>query len=110
MHRVGSPVSWSRNERGGCRITTIADREGDGSKRGKAYSSRLVGSSAMRGLIKEFAEGIFAPDQVRLLTDAFDDAWSRVQASKAPWAIDDYAKVGRTIIAKHIKECTVGRI
>ena len=56
----------------------------------------------MRGFIKEFADGIFAPDQVRLLTDAFDDAWSRVQASKAPWAIDDYAKVGRTIIAKHI--------
>ncbi len=56
----------------------------------------------MDGFIKELAEGIFAPDQVRLLTDAFDDAWSRVQASKAPWATDDYAKVGRTILAKHI--------
>jgi hypothetical protein len=56
----------------------------------------------MHGFIDEFAEGVFAPDQVRLLIDAFDDAWSRVQASKAPWATDDYAKVGRTIIAKHI--------
>ena len=58
----------------------------------------------MHGFIEEFAEGIFAPEQVRLLTDAFDDAWSRVKASKAPWASDDYAKVGRTIIAKHIIE------
>ena len=56
----------------------------------------------MHGFIDEFAEGVFAPEQVRLLTDAFDEAWSRVQASKAPWASDDYAKVGRTIIAKHI--------
>jgi hypothetical protein len=55
----------------------------------------------MHGFIEEFAEGMFVPDQVRLLTDAFDDAWSRVQASKAPWASDDYAKVGRTIIIKN---------
>jgi hypothetical protein len=56
----------------------------------------------MYGFVKEFAEGIFAPEEVRLLTDAFDDAWSKVQASKAPWATDDYAQVGRTILAKHI--------
>jgi len=28
----------------------------------------------MHGFIDEFAEGVFAPDQVRLLIDAFDDA------------------------------------
>jgi len=58
----------------------------------------------MHGFIKVFADGIFVPEEVRLLTDAFDDAWSRVQASNAPWATDDYTKVGRTILAKHIIE------
>jgi hypothetical protein len=42
------------------------------------------------------------PVLLRKKKAAFDDAWSRVQASKAPWATDGYATVGRTIIAKHI--------
>jgi hypothetical protein len=56
----------------------------------------------MRGFIRQYANGVFEPEAVRILTDAFDDAWAKVQASNAPFADDDYALAGRTIIAKHI--------
>jgi hypothetical protein len=56
----------------------------------------------MHGFIKQFADGVFEPDAVKILTGAFDDAWAKVQASNAPWAGDDYALAGRTIVAKHI--------
>jgi hypothetical protein len=36
------------------------------------------------------------------LEDAFDDAWRRVEDSKAPWGAEDYAEAGRTILAKYI--------
>jgi hypothetical protein len=39
---------------------------------------------------------------VTLLADAFEDAWRRIQASKAPYAAEEYALAGRTILAKHI--------
>jgi len=57
---------------------------------------------ALHGLIKEYADGVFDPEAVRILTQAFDDAWARAQASKAPYVAEEYAHVGRTIIAKHI--------
>ncbi len=56
----------------------------------------------MHGFIKEHTAGVFGPEQIRILTQAFDDAWARVKSSKAPYAADGYAPVGRTIIAKHI--------
>jgi hypothetical protein len=56
----------------------------------------------MHGFLKQLADGIFDPDAVKVLTGAFDDAWASVQASKAPWATDDYALAARTIIAEHI--------
>jgi hypothetical protein len=56
----------------------------------------------VRGFIKQYADGEFDPAVTSILEDAFEDAWRRVQASKAPYSADDYAPVGRTIIAKYI--------
>jgi len=56
----------------------------------------------MYGFIEQFAPGVFSPEDVTLLADAFEDAWRRVQASKAPYAAEEYALAGRTILAKHI--------
>jgi hypothetical protein len=56
----------------------------------------------MHGTIREFAAGVFHPEDVKLLTQAFDDAWTRVQASKTPYVADEYAHAGRAILAKHI--------
>jgi hypothetical protein len=56
----------------------------------------------MHGFVKRFADGIFDPEDAKILTQAFDDAWAKVLASNALYAADEYAKVGRTIIAKHI--------
>lgn len=36
------------------------------------------------------------------LEDALEDAWRRVELSKAPWASEDYSTAGRTILAQHI--------
>ncbi len=44
----------------------------------------------------------FAPEDVEILTDAFDDAWARLQASRAPYAEPDFADVARTHLATHI--------
>src|SRR5262249_21546500 len=40
------------------------------------------------------------------LEDALDDAWRRVEQSKAPWASEDYSTAGRTILAQHIIKMT----
>jgi hypothetical protein len=56
----------------------------------------------MHGFIARFAEGIFEPATVNILTAAFDDAWTRLWASNAPFAADDYAEAARTILARQI--------
>ena len=56
----------------------------------------------MRGFIKQYADGAFDPAVIGILEDAFEDAWRRVQASKAPYGTDEYAAAGRTILARHI--------
>ena len=56
----------------------------------------------MRGFLNQFSDRAFQPEAVMILTGAFDDAWAKVQASNAPWATEDYALAGRTIIAMHI--------
>jgi hypothetical protein len=56
----------------------------------------------VHGFLRQFADGVFEPEAVKILTDAFDDAWADVQASKAPWATEEYALAARTIIANHI--------
>ena len=56
----------------------------------------------MDGYVKKFAPGVFEPEDVKILTHAFDDAWARVQASKIPYAAEEYAHARRLILAKHI--------
>ena len=41
---------------------------------------------AGRDFIKRFADGAFYPEEVQILVAAFDDAWSRLQSSHAPFA------------------------
>jgi len=55
----------------------------------------------MRGFAKQFGVA-FEPESVKILTDAFDDAWARLQVSNALYGTEDYALAGRTILAKHI--------
>ena len=56
----------------------------------------------MRGFIKQYAGGLFDPATISILEDAFEDAWRRLQTSKAPYGNEEYAPAGRTIIAKYI--------
>src|SRR5262249_45694433 len=56
----------------------------------------------VRGFLKQFAPDAFRPEEISILEDALDDAWRRIESSKAPWASDDYSAVGRTILAKYI--------
>lgn len=56
----------------------------------------------MHGFIRQYADGVFEPEVVRILTDAFDDAWASLQASEAPSADQQYAVTARTILAKRI--------
>jgi hypothetical protein len=54
----------------------------------------------MQGFIKRFADGVFFPEEVEILVVAFDDAWTKLQASGAPSAENAYD--AREILAKHI--------
>ena len=56
----------------------------------------------MRGFIKQYADGAFDPAVISMLEDAFEDAWRRVQTSRAPYGTEEYAVAGRIIIAKYI--------
>jgi hypothetical protein len=56
----------------------------------------------MHGFIKRFAKGVFYPEEVDILTAAFDDAWAKLQASRAPFAEEAYASAAREILAKQI--------
>jgi hypothetical protein len=38
----------------------------------------------VRGFLKQFAPDTFRPDEISILEDALDDAWKRVEKSKAP--------------------------
>jgi hypothetical protein len=56
----------------------------------------------VRGFVKRYAEGTFDPKVISILEDAFEDAWRRVQASKAPYANEEYESAGRAILATYI--------
>ena len=57
---------------------------------------------AVRGFLKHCAPDEFRPDEISILEGALDDAWRRVEQSKAPWASEDYSTAGRTILARYI--------
>jgi hypothetical protein len=56
----------------------------------------------MHHFIKRFANGVFFPEEVQILVAAFDDAWAKLQSSRAPFAEEAYAPATREILAKHI--------
>jgi len=64
--------------------------------------ARFFKLTAMRGFIKQYAEADFDPATISILEDAFEVAWTRVRASKAPYGTDEYAAAGRAIIATYI--------
>jgi hypothetical protein len=61
-------------------------------------------SQVVRGFIKQYADEAFDPAVISILEDAFDDAWRRVQASKAPSSTEECAPAARMILAKYIVE------
>ena len=58
--------------------------------------------ATVRGFLKRFASDVFHPDELSVLEDALDDAWRRVECSKAPWSSAEYSDAGCTILAKYI--------
>ena len=60
------------------------------------------GRAAMHDFIKRFAGGVFFPEEVEILVAAFDDAWAKLQSSRAPFAEEAYAPAAQEILAKHI--------
>jgi hypothetical protein len=64
--------------------------------------ARLFKLTAMRGLIKQYADAEFDPATISILEDAFDLAWTRVRASNAPYGSDEHAPAARAIIARYI--------
>jgi hypothetical protein len=58
------------------------------------------GNCIVRSFLKQFAPDEFRPDEIRILEDALDDAWRRVEQSKAPWASEDYSRVA---VADYLK-------
>ncbi len=49
----------------------------------------------------------FDPEDVRLLTTAFDKAWETVRSSGANFDDNNHAETARTVIAKHIIEAAL---
>jgi len=62
----------------------------------------IIPEGRVRDLIKQYADGEFDPETIRILTQAFDDAWQSVQLSNTPYVAEEYTEAGRIILAKHI--------
>jgi hypothetical protein len=56
----------------------------------------------MLGFIKKHAKEVFLPEEVEILVAAFDDAWAKLQATRAPFAEEAYGPAAREFLAKHI--------
>jgi hypothetical protein len=46
----------------------------------------------------------FDPETINILSNAFEDAWRRIEASNSRLARPAYANAGREVVAKHIIE------
>lgn len=44
----------------------------------------------------------FDPETIDILSEAFEDAWQRIEASGSAFAKPAYARVMRKVVAKHI--------
>jgi hypothetical protein len=59
----------------------------------------------MRKLIKKLgAEGVFDPETVQILVDAFEECWKSVQAEGAAFAKGKDPAAARELLAKHLIE------
>jgi hypothetical protein len=56
----------------------------------------------MHLFIKKHANWVFSPEEVEILVAAFDDAWAKLQASRALFAEEAYGPAAREFLAKHI--------
>jgi len=45
---------------------------------------------------------MFPPEQIKVLADAFDGSWKRLQASGAPYSAPEYAEAARAHLARYI--------
>jgi hypothetical protein len=104
-HRCGSVegngnqrTAWPYDLCGGCGFPVA----GNGQKPVIRFHFFVGRGPAVRGLIKQFASGLFRPDEISILEDPFEDSWRRIESGKAPWASEEYSKVGRAILARYI--------
>jgi hypothetical protein len=66
-------------------------------------TTKLEGLAAMlRKLTALGEEGVFSPEDVRVLGAAFDAVWASLKASGAPVADPIYQETAREVIAKFI--------
>ena len=68
------------------------------------HSSCVFGSRRSSTLIHHLSshEGVFNPEEVRILTAAFDETWKAVQENGAPFATNGQAEAMREAIALRI--------
>jgi SAM-dependent methyltransferase len=65
----------------------------------------------VRGFIKQYADGVFDPAVLSILGDAFENAWRRVQASKAPYGTEEFAAAltaGKTLTGWRLSTTSKG--
>ena len=91
-------TAWPYDLCGGCGFPVA----GNGQKPVIRFHFFVGRGPAVRGLIKRFASGLFRPDEISILEDPFEDSWRRIESGKAPWASEEYSKVGRAILARYI--------
>ena len=58
----------------------------------------------MREYLKKHGSGVFDANSIRILVDAFDEAWKSVQDSGAANATE----AAREVLAKHIVDAAMG--
>lgn len=52
--------------------------------------------------IETFSDGVFDPDTVRLMVEAYEYAWRSVQVSGAEYTKVPYSRAAQEILAQHI--------
>ena len=58
-------------------------------------------------LAKSGHEGVFSPEEIRILVAAFDAAWAPAKASGAPITEDRYRDTARNTLAKSIIQVAI---
>ena len=106
------PGSWKEHLRHGGRgtqgdenSTAPAMECGDASHAGHNYPvpAREFASGRMHRLVEIYARaGVFDPEQVRIVTAAFDQTWQAVQDTATPFASNGVAEATGDVVALRI--------